>query len=119
MEANVMFSNDVTQRQHIDVEQKWSKNRPVRNSTTDYRFMNSIASTNSLSTIHLLNQPPQPSAVCSPETGQAEVESPGQDEGHPEVHVLRRSLLTQRLSLEAIVPELVQAHSVLQAVAAV
>lgn len=61
----------------------------------------------------------QPRLVCSPKTRQTKVETPGQDEGHPEVVVLHRSLLRHQLVLVSTEPEVLQAHSVLQTVAGV
>lgn len=57
--------------------------------------------------------------VCSPKTHQTKSESPGQDEGHPEVHILRRSLLILQFIFKTVEPDVLEAHFVLQAVACV
>ncbi len=56
--------------------------------------------------------------VCSPKTHQTKSESPGQDGGHPEVNVPRHSLLVLRFIFKAVEPDVPEAHSVLQTVAA-
>lgn len=57
--------------------------------------------------------------VHSPKTHETKCESPGQDKCHPEVNILHRSVLIQRVVLKSIKPDVLQAHPVLQMVAGV